>query len=144
MPIPSPQKDEHKKDFIQRCVTAEKMKQEYPDINQRLAVCSSTFDNRLASVKISFDYDDTLNTPKGMRLAAEWISKGAEVYIISARQEKDGMLARAKELHIPESRVYATGSNKAKIEKINELQIDGHYDNNLDVIKQLESKGRLL
>ena len=144
MPIPKPNFGEHKKDFVQRCVTAEKMKQEYPDINQRLAVCSSAFDERLSAVKISFDYDDTLNTPKGMKLAAEWISKGAEVYIISARQDKNGMLARAKDLLIPESRVYATGSNKAKVEKVKELGIDVHYDNNQDVIDALGNNGRLL
>ena len=94
-------------------------------------------------MKISFDYDDTLNTPKGMKLAAEWISKGADVYIISARQEKDGMLNRAKELGIPESRVYATGSNKLKVQKIKELGIDKHYDNNPDVISELPNIGIL-
>ena len=144
MPIPKPNFGEHKKDFVQRCVTTEKMKQEYPDINQRLAVCSSAFDERLAAVKISFDYDDTLNTPKGMKLAAEWIGKGADVYIISARQDKNGMLSRAKDLLIPESRIYATGSNKAKVEKVKELGIDVHYDNNQDVIDELGNNGRLL
>ena len=79
-----------------------------------------------------------------MKLAAEWISKGADVYIISARQDKNGMLARAKDLLIPESRVYATGSNKAKVEKVKELGIDVHYDNNQDVIDELGNNGRLL
>ena len=44
MPIPKPQKDESKKDFIQRCVTDEKMKSEYTDIDQRLAVCSTNYE----------------------------------------------------------------------------------------------------
>lgn len=143
MPIPKPNSGEHKKDFVQRCVTDEKMKSEYPDIDQRLAVCSSSFEERLASEKISFDYDQTLSTENGMKLAQEWINKGADVYIISARQEKDGMLNRAKELGIPESRVYATGSNKAKIEKIKELNITTHYDNNEEVIKELGNVGKL-
>ena len=34
-------------------------------------------------------------------------------------------------------------SNKAKIEKIKALQIDTHYDNNPDVIKQLGTIGKL-
>lgn len=38
---------------------------------------------------------------------------------------------------IPESRVYTTGSNKAKVDKIIALNIGTHYDNNQDVIDQL-------
>ena len=141
MPIPTPNKGEHKKDFVQRCVANEKMKSEYPDIDQRLAVCPSAFDERLAAEKISFDYDETLTTDKGMELAKKFISEGADVYIISARQQKDEMLNRAKELGIPESRVYATGSNKAKVQKVLDLGITRHYDNNTDVVKELGNIG---
>lgn len=144
MPIPKPNKNEEKKDFVQRCVTDEKMKSEYTDIDQRLAVCSSAFEENLAAEKVSFDYDETLTTEKGMQLAKEWIKKGVDVYIISARQEKDGMINRAKGLNIPESRIYATGSNKAKIEKVKELNITIHYDNNTDVIKELNGIGILI
>jgi hypothetical protein len=51
------------------------------------------------------------------------------------------MLSVAKDLGIAESKVYATGSNKAKVEKIKELGITKHYDNNADVIKELGSIG---
>ena len=95
-----------------------------------------------AGQKISFDYDDTLNTPRGLKIAKEQISSGAEVYIISARHDKEGMLGTAKELGIPESRVYATGSNSAKVEKIRELGIAKHYDNNSDVIMQIGDIGQ--
>lgn len=94
-----------------------------------------------AAQKISMDYDDTLSTERGKQLAKDLISKGNTLYIISARNSKDGMLSVANELGIPESRVYATGSNKAKVEKIKELGIVKHYDNNKDVIKELGSNG---
>ena len=129
-------------DFLQRCMGDDKMVNEYPQ-DQRAAVCRSAFEEKMASEKVSFDYDDTLSTANGLKLAEEWINKGADVYIISARQEKDGMLTRAKRLGIPESRIYATGSNKAKVEKVKELGITIHYDNNEEVIKELESVGRL-
>jgi hypothetical protein len=74
-------------------------------------------------------------------LAKGEIEKGAVVYIISARDSKDGMLAVADELGIPHDRVFATGSNKAKVEKILELGISKHYDNNQDVIDELGSVG---
>lgn len=91
----------------------------------------------LAALKISFDYDQTLSTSRGMALARKLKSEGNTIYIISARREAVGMFQRADELGIPHSRVYATGSNKAKVEKIKELDIDKHYDNNLDVISNL-------
>lgn len=143
MPIPQPNPNEDKKDFVQRCVANEKMKSEYPNVEQRLAVCSSAFEERLAAKKVSFDYDDTLSTEKGLELALEWKNKGADVYIISARQQKDEMLPRANKAGILFSRVYATGSNKAKIEKIKELGIDIHYDNNLEVVAELGEYGIL-
>lgn len=141
MPIPTPKPYERVKEFMQRCMSDDKMISEY-DTGQRAAVCRSAFEVKMASEKVSFDYDETLTTEKGMRLAEEWISKGADVYIISARRDKDGMLARAKALGINESQVYATGSNKAKVEKIKELGITAHYDNNAEVIKELGKIGR--
>ena len=142
MPIPKPNPYERMSEFMQRCMSDDKMISEY-DVEQRAAVCRSAFEEKMAAEKVSFDYDETLSTAKGMKLAAEWINKGADVYIISARQEKDGMLIRAKALGIPESRVYATGSNKAKVDKVKSLGITIHYDNNEDVIKELGEVGRL-
>lgn len=94
-------------------------------------------------MKISFDYDGTLSTAKGTKKAEELISKGDTLYIISARSSRQGMLNKAKQLGISFSRVYATGSNKAKIEKINKLSIDKHYDNNKDVVNALKGVGIL-
>ena len=97
---------------------------------------------QFAKQKISFDYDGTLSTEKGTNRAKELI-KDNVLYIISARSSKDGMLSKANEIGIAESRVYATGSNTEKIKKIKELGIDIHYDNNNDVIKELGNIGRL-
>ena len=47
MPIPKPQKDESKKDFIQRCMIDDTMTIEYEDIDQRLAVCSTSYEETL-------------------------------------------------------------------------------------------------
>ena len=143
MPIPKPQKYERMSDFMQRCMSDEKMVSEY-DNEQRAAVCRSAFEEKLAVSKISFDYDETLTTKKGMDLVQKFIEQGADVYIISARQQKDEMLNRTKELGIPASRVYATGSNKAKVQKVKDLGITKHYDNNTDVIKELGNIGILI
>ena len=91
-----------------------------------------------ASMKISFDFDDTLSLKKWQDEAIRLISEGNTLYIISARHDVSGMYDIADKVGIPHSRVYATGSNKDKIEKIKELGIDKHYDNNQDVINELK------
>lgn len=150
--MPTPKPKETKEEFISRCMGDPEPLDKYPDEAQRYAVCNSLWDGEalsryrraFAPDKISFDYDETLTTEKGMRLAKQWISKGADVYIISARTDTEPMLTRAKELGIPNSRIYAMGSNKAKVEEILQLGISKHYDNNADVIKQLGKIGELI
>ena len=141
MPIPQPKQSESQNEFMQRCMSDEKMINEYPT-EQRTAVCRSAFDEQLATTKVSFDYDGTLSTAKGIRKAMDLINKGITVYIISARDSKEGMLKIARRVGIPESRVYATGSNKAKVEKVKELDITTHYDNNIEVVKELGNIGK--
>jgi len=136
MPIPKPNTGENEIDFISRCMSDEKMKSEYNE-EQRLAVCYT----QLAKPKISFDYDGTLTNSKGLEKAK---ALNADLYIISARSIKVTLKDIADKLNIPYSKVFATGSNKGKIEKIKELGISKHYDNNLDVIKELGSIGELI
>ena len=133
-----PSKGEHETEFIPRCISY--VVGEGKDQEQATAICYSIWEQHFAS-GISFDYDETISTDRGKELAKKKIAEGNVVYIISARQDKEGMLSTADELGIPHSRVYATGSNKAKIEKIKELGIQKHYDNNADVIAELGSIG---
>jgi hypothetical protein len=135
-----PAKNEHETEFLPRCIKY--VIDEGKDVNQAVAICNGLWEQHFASNKISIDYDDTLSTNRGKELAKRLISEGNTVYIISARRETSGMLATAKELGIPESRIYATGSNKAKIQKIKDLEINKHYDNNADVIKELGDIGQ--
>ena len=142
MPIPKPNSGESESDFLKRCMSDDKMMSEY-DKEQRIAVCRSSYSEKLASEKISFDYDGTFSTQKGFDRAVSLIESGADVYIISARGEKDGMLPRANKAGILFSRVYATGSNEAKVQKVKDLGITVHYDNNQDVVNKLPNIGRL-
>lgn len=82
--------------------------------------------------KVSLDYDGVLSTDKGKELLKRLISEGIDVYVVSARREKMNVEG------LPESRVYAVGSNKRKIETIKRLGIDTHYDDNPDVIEELK------
>jgi HK97 family phage prohead protease len=44
MPLPKPKKDESKDEFMDRCMSDSVMKKEYPDNDQRYAVCESQWD----------------------------------------------------------------------------------------------------
>jgi len=92
--------------------------------------------------KISFDFDGTLSTKDGLLLAEKYKAAGDTLYIISARDSiGQDMLDRAKELGIPESKIFATGSNENKVQKVKNLGIKTHIDNNGDVISKLGSVG---
>ena len=44
MPIPKPSGSETEKEFIRRCMANDKMISEYEDIDQRFAVCRSSYE----------------------------------------------------------------------------------------------------
>lgn len=131
--------NEKKDEFLPRCISY--VINEGKESEQAVAICNSMWEQHFSGEKISFDYDDTLSTSRGKELAKKEIDAGNDIYIISARQDKEGMMSTANELGISESKVYATGSNKAKIEKIKTLGIVKHYDNNPDVVKELGTIG---
>jgi len=143
MPIPSPRKTENESEFMQRCMSDEVMINEYP-LEQRAAICRQAYSTKMAGTKVSFDYDGTLSKASVKNKALALISKGVDVYIISARDNAGELLQVAKRLGIPESRVYATGSNEAKVAKVKELGITTHYDNNINVVRQLPGVGAMI
>ena len=65
MPIPTPNKDEDGKKFISRCMNDEIMKKDYPENQQRIAIClgqtkkskSSLLNNVLAILGFTYDFD---------------------------------------------------------------------------------------
>ena len=95
----------------------------------------------LRNRKISWDFDGVLSTRAGKEMVRRQIRNGEIVYIISARNGARSMYSVADELGIPRERIYATGNNTAKIQKIKELQIVNHYDNNPAVVRQLPRVG---
>jgi hypothetical protein len=46
MPLPTPNTDESKSAFIARCMSDAKTKEEFPDTQQRIAVCIVQYDKK--------------------------------------------------------------------------------------------------
>jgi hypothetical protein len=90
---------------------------------------------------VSFDFDGVLTTSAGIKKLDESVDRGTNVYIVSARQDDKGLKEFAQKHNVPLSNVFATGSNKAKVEKVKSLEVSKHIDNNPDVIKELGSIG---
>ena len=97
-------------------------------------------DYNMSGLKVSFDFDDTLTTKKGLELLRKELGEDNTIYIISARDNKMGMLNLAQRYNIAQSRVFATGSNQNKVDKLKELNIVRHYDNSQQVIDLAKEK----
>ena len=83
--MPKPKSEESRKEFMERCMVDPESVNTFPDASKRYAVCNSIwttdrmtsmskFLDSMAAEKISFDFDDTLNTEKGI----EWAQRKLE------------------------------------------------------------------
>ncbi len=50
MPLPTPRPEEQQSDFVSRCMGNDEMVREFPDPDQRQAVCQSQWEDRNAAV----------------------------------------------------------------------------------------------
>ena len=92
---------------------------------------------------MSFDYHDTLTTDEGKRLLEKEFKDNNNIYIISAAHDIEELLPFAEKYGIRKDRVFATGSNQNKVDKIKELQIVRHYDNAQQVKDIIDSRDDL-
>lgn len=88
---------------------------------------------------ISIDFDDTLNTEEGKKLANQLMDEGNTLHIVTRRNKNESgeVYDVAEELGIPKDRIHFT-NGKLKWETIKELGIKKHIDNNPDEIKAIQ------
>lgn len=75
MPIPKPRSNEEKKDFIQRCMSDDKMASEYTNTDQRLAVCSTSYEENLSKVNLESYTDYPESAKNAAQRALDWAEK---------------------------------------------------------------------
>lgn len=114
-----------------------------PPANEKLEIMKEIIEKMAAITKTSFDWDGCLSTKKGKDL---WMNTGGDKWIITARQptQIEEILRWASDNNVPRSRIIATGSNPSKIQKIKDLGIQRHWDNNPLVISKLPGIGKIL
>jgi len=88
-------------------------------------------------MKVSFDVDGTLTTEKGQAYLKKKQSNPIYVtYIVTGQCENQKTLDLARELGIPQYRVYFT-CGKPKWKVLKALGIEIHLDNNSNVAKEI-------
>lgn len=60
MPLPSPNKDEKRKDYLDRCMSNTTIKKDFPDGSQRFAVCNDLWEKK-AVAKLSESLENISN-----------------------------------------------------------------------------------
>lgn len=133
--MPQPNKGEHQKDFITRCI--KELLNEGKEQDQSYAICISKWENKMDSqepiTNIGFDYDGTLDSKKDYKIRAYAynISNGDRVYIITKRNETDNnedLYTTAITLKIPkENIIFTNGADKSTF--IKKYNIQRFYDN---------------
>lgn len=134
-----PNAGESQDDFIGRCIPY--LLNEGKTQDEAAGACYGMWEGSketFAGDKVSFDWDGTLDTKKGIDALERERVRGSEVYIITARPNiGDDIWSLARKYDIPSTRIYATGSNPNKIDKIKEVGIVRHYDDNPRVQNEL-------
>tara|TARA_R100001463_G_scaffold3647_4_gene14603 strand:- start:6306 stop:6761 length:456 start_codon:yes stop_codon:yes gene_type:complete len=94
MPLPKPKAGESRKDFMQRCMSDSKATSEFPNTDQRLAVCSTQYRDKYEKVELE-SYNDypasaSNNAKKAIKYKEEnGSSCGTKVGWTRARQLAD-------------------------------------------------------
>jgi|TARA_R100000700_G_C3169121_1_gene143905 hypothetical protein len=100
MPLPSRNKDESKENFISRCMSDDKVKTEFPDQSQRVAVCTSKAMENAQSMEIAdvvyniemFGFTEDINEENFyVPTQAEYVDFGDETEEWDIAQAKPGL-----------------------------------------------------
>jgi hypothetical protein len=88
--------------------------------------------------RVSFDFDDVLDTPEGQMRAKRYVNAGYNVYIITRRQKNmsDEVYKIADKLGIARNNIYFTGG-ALKYDTVRRLKIAKHFDNNQNELNRI-------
>jgi hypothetical protein len=88
MPLPTPNKDESKDAFISRCAGNDTMNNEFPDQDQRLAVCYSQWrekkENKVKKVK----EQNIIEIQEDLKIGNVILEKGDKIQVLNEQRDE--------------------------------------------------------
>jgi hypothetical protein len=72
MPLPKPKAGESRKDFMQKCMSDSKATSEFPNTDQRLAVCSTQYRDKYEKVDLESYNDYPQSAVNNAKRALKW------------------------------------------------------------------------
>jgi hypothetical protein len=139
--VVKPEAGETKEEFVSRCI-GEEINSGYEQ-SQAAAICYAKWDEnsfaalKLGAKKVSFDFDGTLTQKSVQETAKRMLEAGDDVYIITRRRPDKQVKQMALDLGIKLSNVVFTNDNP-KWSYLETYEIDEHYDNSIDEIKEID------
>lgn len=80
MPLPKPRTNESESDFLERCITDAVVREEFPEIHQRIAVCETIFKPTKKALNYDFEkFNDGLERKKNIQ-ERNWSRKFSRYY----------------------------------------------------------------
>lgn len=110
MPIPIPQDDEEKDDFIDRCMSNDIMVDEYSDESQRLAICNTLLGDRAQKDNKEFESKDSIGESQDsnvkLHIKEESIMKDEVIDPSSSENEENEVQPESDDRGLGEDKLY--------------------------------------
>ena len=91
-------------------------------------------------MRVSLDFNDTFNTFRGKTLAQQLLAQGYDVHIVTRLNENNRSsverYVRSSGINIPSNKIHFT-NGQLKYNKLRQLGIRRHYDNNATEIEAI-------
>lgn len=136
-----PKSGEEESDFIGRCMGDSQMTNEFPDQDQRTAVCYSYWERKdeFSRDNISFDWS-VLETEYGRSLFENEMRRGSIPFIFVQGITPRDLIEFTNEYRIPASNIQNYTSRLQKIDLIKKMDLVRHYDDDFFVRKELGTR----
>ena len=136
-----PDSGENEKDFIGRCMGDSQMTSEYPGEDQRTAVCYSYWERKdeFSRNQVSFDWS-VLETQYGRDMFENEMRRGSIPFIFVQGSSPKELIEFTNKYRIPGTNIQNYSTRLQKIDLINKMDLDRHYDDDFYVRKELGTR----
>jgi hypothetical protein len=129
-----PNAGEGKDEFIGRCMGSAEMVGEFPQTDQRYAVCQSYWErkNEFALDRVGFEWE-VLQTENGLRLFKRELAGGNIPVLFVNGIPRQAVYDFLNEYRLPSSSINQYRTQLEKVDLVEKMGLKRHYDNNFQV-----------